>query len=285
MTEPDFSESQLQQAANAEFIDQVKALNGHKLFVRVPSLVEENNLGWDSAAYLPWAPELPSDSDHGCNFFLQYKLSNELNSPGAKEWHEWLKPYFRFRIPHRSKDDDGKLFDDYQQWERLKALADKGYPTYYATNATLKVSVLMKAYENGEMLKLVPLLDVRGVRQKHKHVTFTDIAKNFSMHSEREEAQRMGFNDLLEKLIGSEKVTLKVAVDKLILTLKAMSGDDENWINGLQKLESFFEQNPGRPVPYWLRHSLIASFIHVHSGVNLYWMSLATDAQGAVNAS
>lgn len=30
--------------------------------------------------------------------------------------------YFRFKIPHSTRDSSGQFIDDYHQWERLKAL-------------------------------------------------------------------------------------------------------------------------------------------------------------------
>ena len=184
MREPNFSESQLQQAVNTAFIRRVFERYGFWAFAHVPSLPTEFALGWDTAFHLPWLPHAPSPDDEGCNFFLQYKLSGELTSPGAKEWSSWSQQYFRFKIPHSTRDSAGKFIEDYHQWERLKALADKNYPTFYATNSTLRKAELQNSLQAGTLLDLIPLLDIRTVKAAHKHVTFTTISTTFALHSD-----------------------------------------------------------------------------------------------------
>jgi hypothetical protein len=137
MRDPNFSESQLQQAVNTAFIRYVLEKHGIWVFANIPSLIDEFDLGWDSAFHFPWLPHLPQPDHQGSNFFIQYKLSGELTSPGAKEWQHWNSAYFRFKIPHSTKDSTGSFVDDYHQWDRLKELANQNYPTFYATNSTL----------------------------------------------------------------------------------------------------------------------------------------------------
>ena len=130
MREPNFSESQLQQAANTAFIRRVFESHGYWPFAYVPSLFAEFDLGWDTAFHLPWLPHMPSPNDEGCNFFLQYKLSGELTSQGAKEWSHWGAGYFRFKIPHSTRDASGSFVDDYHQVEPSH-LMRQALPRYF----------------------------------------------------------------------------------------------------------------------------------------------------------
>ncbi len=166
MREPNFSESQLQQAVNSAYIRYLFETRGNWVFANVPSLFDEFNLGWDSAFYFPWLPQLPADDHEGCNFFLQYKLSGHLTSAGAKEWSFWNNEYFRFKIPHSTRNASGTFLDDYHQWDRLKELANLNYPTFYVTNSTLSKNVLKNEYSSGTLLNSTPLLDVRLIAKE-----------------------------------------------------------------------------------------------------------------------
>lgn len=227
MQEPKFSESQLQQAANAAFIQRVSASGFTPPFVYVPSLIAEHGLGWDSAAYLPWLPIPPDPENEGCNFFVQYKLSLQLNTSNAKEWHYWGDDYFRFKIPHASRPHGGPTFDDFHQWERLKDLADNGFPTFYATNGLLAKNALISQYRAGTLLHHVPVLDVRTVASKHRHVTFRPGAPHFRLHSELEEVPMRSFSRALDALVNEDQMSLEKATDLVVEALLALRPSDD----------------------------------------------------------
>lgn len=273
MREPNFSESQLQQAANTAFIRRVLETHGCWSFAHVPSLFAEFDLGWDTAFLFPWLPHTPSADDEGCNFFLQYKLSGELTSPGAKEWSHWGAEYFRFKIPHSTRDASGSFVDDYHQWDRLKALASKNYPTFYATNSTLSKAVLQSALQADTLLDHVPLLDVRTVAGVHKHVTFTLASKVFALHSEKEEAKKLSFASTLSLLAEGEQSSLRASADKLLRILKEMGESDEEWNRDLDR--SSVDQNLPQLVRPWVKHAFLASFVRKHVGAELLWLPKA----------
>ena len=79
MGEPNFSESQLQQAVNTAYIRHVYEQSGQWIFVNVPSLIDEFDLGWDSGSYFPWYPQMPHHDHEGCNFLFStnYLLSGQ----------------------------------------------------------------------------------------------------------------------------------------------------------------------------------------------------------------
>ncbi|MBU2805804.1 hypothetical protein ACQUQQ_00810 [Acidithiobacillus ferrooxidans] len=272
MLEPNFSESQLQQAANSAFIRRIAKSHGKWLFAHILSLPDEFLYGWDTAFYLDWFPHPPLPDHAGCNFFVQYKLSNQYTSPGAGEWIEWKQEYFRFKIPHNAKDAAGKHVDDYHQWDRLKALASKGYPTYYATNATLDKSVLMTAYEAGVLLNKVPLLDVRSVKGVHKHVTFTPTSDNFKLHSDLEDSSAIAFSAAIESLREEPHVSIGEANESLLSALNEMDQTDRSWIEDLARInQSFSQVVPQRFLP-WAKHQMLRVFINNHIGASMHWM-------------
>lgn len=271
MLEPNFSESQLQQAANSAFIRRILESHNKWLFAHILSLPDEFLYGWDTAFYLDWLPYPPLPDHAGCNFFVQYKLSNQYTSSGAGEWSYWKQEYFRFKIPHNSKDTAGKYVDDYHQWDRLKTLASKGYPTYYATNATLDKSVLTTAYEAGVLLNDVPLLDVRSVKGVHKHVTFTPTSDDFKLHSELEESSAITFSAALESLRDEPQVSIDEANSKLLSVLMAMDQTGLSWTEDLARINQAFPQVPRRFLP-WAKHLALRSFIKKHIGANMLWM-------------
>ena len=271
MLEPNFSESQLQQAANAAFIRINSESHGKWLFAHILSLPEEFFLGWDSAFYLDWLPHPPLLDHAGCNFFVQYKLSNQYTSPGAGEWSHWKQEYFRFKIPHNAKNALGKYVDDYHQWDRLKALANKGYPTYYGTNATLDKSALETAYQAGTLLNYVPLLDVRTVTGVHKHVTFTPISGNFKLHSEVEESPVLALSSVIESIANQQQASMDEANAKLISALIEINPADAQWAADLARIGQSFSEVPRRLVP-WAKHQALRAFVRKHIGANMQWM-------------
>ena len=272
MREPNFSESQLQQAANTAFIRKVFEHHDYWAFAHIPSLLAEFDLGWDTAFHLPWLPHLPSSSDEGCNFFLQYKLSGELTSPGAREWSHWGVEYFRFKIPHSTRDASGSFVDDYHQWNRLKALANKNYPTFYATNSTLNKSELQSALQAGNLLESVPLLDVRTINTVHKHVTFTASSNSFALHSEKEYSKKLSFASMLNLLAEGQQLSLAASTKKLLDALKEIGEDDEEWHRDLGHIGSASDQPLPRRTQAWVKHAFLATFVRKHMGAELLWL-------------
>jgi hypothetical protein len=272
MLEPNFSESQLQQAANSAFIRMLAESHGIWLFAHILSLPDEFLYGWDTAFYLEWLPHPPLPDHAGCNFFVQYKLSNQYTSSGAGEWSCWKQEYFRYKIPHNAKNSAGKYVDDYHQWDRLKALAGKGYPTYYATNATLDKSALRTAYEAGVLLNDVPLLDVRSVKGVHKHVTFTPTSGIFKLHSELEESSAIAFSAAMRSLREEPQASIGEANERLLSALSEMDQTDERWAEDLARLKQFPSQvAPQRFLP-WAKHQALRAFVKRHIGANMHWM-------------
>lgn len=272
MRDPNFSESQLQQAVNSAYIRYILEERGQWVFAHVPSLFDEFELGWDSAFYFPWLPYPPENDHEGCNFFIQYKLSVQLTSAGAKQWGFWNSEYFRFKIPHSTRDSDGTFIDDYHQWDRLKELADKNYPTFYATNATLSKDEIISKSNAGTLLSSIPMLDVRSVAGVHKLVTFTASSSYFSMHSEKEEAKKHLFPNITELLTDQTFDYPSESNAKLLKILNNMVTDDENWKNDISKINQITDAPIPSELRPWIKRSMIASFVRKHIGANMLWL-------------
>lgn len=270
MLEPNFSESQLQEAVNTAFIRFIFEERGVWTFANVPSLFDEFELGWDSAFYFNWISHPLLEEHEGCNFFIQYKLSYELTTRGAGQWDNWNEAYLRFKIPHCTKGNDGKYVDDYHQWERLKALANNNYPVFYATNSTLSKDTLKKVSKNGNLLPETPFLDVRGVALLHKYVTFTSSSDFFLLHSEIEKSAKVPFDQVLGRLKETRNISLSESNSMLYKSLKEIKVDEEAWQEDLSQIAgSISEQDQIEKI--WLVRSLLIRFFRKHVGVQLYW--------------
>src|SRR5207249_4573609 len=134
---------------------------------------------------------LPATSDQlGCNFFIQYKLSVLLETPGAPQYHHWGEPYFRFQIPHKTKQGSNYI-DDYHQWDALKALGGAGYPVFYATNHVLSRDDLSLLAAQFRLLDEIPFVDIRPVVDHHRFGTFTRESNRFILLSDPEDAPKL----------------------------------------------------------------------------------------------
>jgi hypothetical protein len=271
MREPNFSESQLQQATNTAFIRRILEVQGVWTFAHVPSLIAEFDLGWDTAFLFPWLSHAPSIDDEGCNFFVQYKLSGELTSAGAKEWSTWNNPYFRFKIPHSTRSPSGLFIDDYHQWDRLKALATKGFPTFYATNATLQKADIQRQLSAGTLLDYIPLLDVRAVNAQHKHVTFTPSSSKFSLHSEKEDAGKLTFSQGLAKVSESEQFTLRSSISHLVAALLELP-DENGWSSDVDRVSRPAIDGLSDAFNEMRRYMQLMYLVQKHLGALLLWL-------------
>lgn len=272
MRDPNFSESQLQQAVNTAYIRHIFDVHGRWVFANVPSLFDEFDLGWDTAFHFPWLHYPPDDDHEGCNFFLQYKLSGQLTSAGAKEWPFWGSEYFRFKIPQSTRDVSGTFVDDYHQWDRLKELADRNYPTFYATNSTLSKDELKSESKAGTLLNTIPMLDVRTVASLHKQVTFTPDSAHFLMHSEKEEVKKTSFADTIERLAAIPAERPEKSNEKLLKALGEIGGKDDNWKADVTKMRQLGDDPFPRRFMPWIMRSMISSFIRKHVGANMLWL-------------
>ncbi|MEC5344657.1 hypothetical protein ABRZ24_18860 [Brenneria populi] len=271
--EANFSESQLQQAVNTSLVFFISQETGEHPFVHVPSLFYEKELGWDSALYLPWLESYaPHEKHEGCNFFIQYKLSELLTTTSAREWGCWGGKYFRFCIPHFTIGEKEKYIDDYHQWDCLKKLADDGYPTYYATNSTLNKNELIKSYNSGKLIHETPFLDVRKIHMKHKHVTFTKDSSYFKLHSEIEQTERARLETEIKMAMDDTTYSLTEFISGLSHLLREIGGDNKLWHDDLFNIRKMDNNNIPKSLRTWRQYLLLTSFVRKHIGAEMIWI-------------
>ena len=178
---PNFSESQLQQFVNTEITMQLYLHKKILINPTIVSLVKEYKLWWDTAFNFPWLL-VPKNPDHkGCNFFIQYKLSELIEGHRGKEWSYWNMPYLRFQIPYSTKDNNNLSFDDYHQFDCLKDLANQDYYVFYATNHVVKDNELFNIAATQHLLDEIPFLDVSKISGRHKKANLGYFRRNVSI--------------------------------------------------------------------------------------------------------
>ncbi len=226
MGRPNFGECQIQQCLNTEFTLWARGEHKRHVSAVVPTLTNEKTLGWDSGFCFPWLPYVPLDDQHGCNFFLQYKLSTLMVGHTAKQYPDWGEPYFRFKIPHEKKEN-GHTVDDYHQYKALRALAKKQCVVYYATNQVTTRDELLDLAENQNLIDNTPFLDVRDVTKPHCHVTFTATSDHFWLHSEPLKAKRVTGSEITERVTGGELHSLADDNALLFEVIREQLGNNE----------------------------------------------------------
>ncbi|MDH5545761.1 MAG: hypothetical protein OEZ43_09215 [Gammaproteobacteria bacterium] len=277
MSEPNFSESQLQQLVNTAIIRRIYEQNGEWVFVHMPSLINVFDLGWDSAFFFPWFP-FRSLGDHlGSHVFLQYRMSQYLASSGAREWGTWQEKYFRFKLPFRTHDKTTRRnVDDYSQWQNLSTLAKDGYPVFYTTHTTLDRQDLSDALASGDLLDRTPALDVRDVVYQHEFVTFTESSSHFQLHGKAERVGKSSLSDVITR--NYEWESIDDANTRLLQTLAVLGGEGSSLSRDVERIQQQgsvqCEKLPKEKLPY-LMHGLIASVVHKHLGAKLLWLPAA----------
>jgi hypothetical protein len=207
LEEPDFRESQLQQTVNSAFFLWFLEQGNGFVHPVVPSLPEEELLGWDSAFFFPGLAPSPNPQHHGCNFFLQYKISVVIEGHRGKQYSNWRQPYYRFQIPHMRKNGNGYVLD-FHQLHALQSLAQTRYDAYYATNQVTSRHDLFALAENRTLLDNTPFLSVADVTLDHNYVTFTPSSQHFLLHSKAEECRKQSSEMVQSRLRQAEHRSL-----------------------------------------------------------------------------
>lgn len=237
---PEFSESQLQQLINTEVTMRIFIHGKIMCNPIVINLIEEHDLGWDTAFYFPWL-FMPSNPNHrGCNFFIQYKLSTLWGSR-AGEYSDWGRPYLRFQIPYSKKDQTTKqYFYDYNQYNHLKNLANQGYYVFYATNHVTRANELLQIANSQHLLHEIPFLDISTIHGYHKKVTFTQDSSYFLLHTEPKKINIVRWKQIYSAVKEDEGTVFLEDVKflkKFILKIeKDMKLSEKSFYHGISKI-------------------------------------------------
>ena len=264
--ETNFSESQLQQLINTEITLRVFQV---RKIVPVPiiiDLIEEYSLGWDSAFYFPWMNYPPHEGARGANFFIQYKLSDEITTRNGKYYNNWNETYLRFFIPHRANS----RHIDYHQYDRLKELANEGYPVYYATNQIMDLDELKTVASQIKLLDQTPFLDVNDINNHHKEVTFTRTSNHFLLHSKIEKLNKTTWENIYKN--ENNKFTLRETLDFLskVLIREETRKSDNNQVSFSYQYNRVSGSNQG--IIKIIKQSYLVSFyLKLYLNLNWYW--------------
>ena len=265
MTEPDFSEMQLQQVFNIKLHEHYQSL-GYLAFPHIPSLFREFELGYDTGVEFLWnhLPPGARRNEAGLSLFFQFKLSTLLESNRAKQWNVWEQAYLRFKIPHVNNNQD-----DYHQWLAMKDLGNNGFPAYYATNSMTSLTELRESYYDNSLLDKIPLLDVRDIEQ-HKFITFTSDSEDFALHSEVTKTPKKLIKSVYE---SGEALPLGDAMKRLLLYLQQVESDDM-WRLTLKKIETRAQRTrtDSDSLKAWILQAMLRSFLLVNLGVDMVWL-------------
>jgi hypothetical protein len=209
MLYPDFCEAQLQAICNMDICRRL----GSSAYPVIPSLVEENRLGWDSGFIIGRSPP-PAENQKGCNFFVQYKLAHLVEGPRGGQYRFWGESYFRFKIPHERRDQNG-YYDDYHQYHLLKGLTQRGYPTLYTANAVVDAQHLFQSAQQN-IDAITASISVAEFDSCCKFVTYTQDSDYVMLHSEPTQVGRYRHDSLLPTLRDSQPTTFNEDISKLL---------------------------------------------------------------------
>ncbi|MFA5850960.1 MAG: hypothetical protein WC833_13900 [Bacteroidales bacterium] len=267
MIETNYSESQLQQLINTEITFRVFRGRGVFSVPIVIDLVEEFGLGWDTAFYFPWLHFPPHAGHRGGNFFIQYKLSDEIEGRNGKHYKDWKESYLRFFIPHKKGSNL-----DYHQYDRLKEIANAGYPVYYATNQVMTFNDLKALAEQMNLLDKTPFLNINYISQYHKEVTFTRNSTHFLLHSEIEKSNKTSWEIIYKN--DNNKFTLRETLDYLSKLIIREEGEKQRTEGNRLSFGYQYNRvsNSDHGYAKIIRQSYLVSFyLRLYLNLNWYW--------------
>jgi len=128
------------------------------------------------------------------NLFIQYKRSDYLKGPRAKERSSWSKPYYRYKITSHQH----KLLKDISKNANGRAAVVYAAPAFYKSKTLYQLQISAKIIESSN------IADVGLIGMSHKHFTF-DSAGNFGKgHSKPEDVESPSFDNIIEKISSSQ---------------------------------------------------------------------------------
>lgn len=266
--ETNYSESQLQQLINTEIT--LRIFQGRGI-VPVPiliDLIEEFKLGWDTAFYFPWLNFPPHDIHRGGNFFIQYKLSDEITRSNGKHYDNWNETYLRFFIPHRANS----RHIDYHQYDRLKELANQGYSVYYATNQVMDFDELKTLASQIRLLDQTPFLNVNDINDYHKEATFTRGSDHFLLHSYIEKSNKTAWENIYRN--ENYKFTLRETIDflsKVLINEEETRKTNDNQISFIYQYSRISNSDQGS-LKIIRQAYLVSFYLKLYLNLNWYWI-------------
>jgi hypothetical protein len=266
LKEPNFNEYEFAQLVNFGIIQEL-IINGGVRSFSMPTPQQEARKGFDIGYLIPWLNSPHHTRNRGCNIFFQYKLSTEIDGRG-NYYPFWKTDYFKFCIPYRKYDRAGRLYDDYNQFQKLKNLSQR-YLVYYATNSITNFHEMIVLLNSNSLLGQVPALDIKGIN-KHKHVTFTSSSNHFKLHSDTIEVKKQSIKELFTIAKKEEKTDFYKDVSFLMDLIISIEKEKqppkkESFSFHLEKIENYKEEDI-----FQIKTILVSQYLHRYLKLNWY---------------
>jgi len=139
------------------------------------------------------------------NLFLQYKRSDYLKGPRAKERSSWSGPYYRYKItPHQHK-----LLKTISTNANGRAAVVYAAPAFYKSKTLLQLQISAKIIESSN------ISDVGLIGTSHKHFTYDGAGNLGKGHSKPEDIESPSFDNIIEKVSSSQPRPFKQHIKEL----------------------------------------------------------------------
>ena len=233
----------------AAFVGELRLLTNA---IYAPDQCDENYLGFDASAFVPWEllpPILPhirfrrwrhligisahEIDDFGrrlnkllppfrLNLFIQFKRPEYLKRKNATEWDFWKRPYFRYAI---RKHQQNLL-------ERISEVGSRRVAVVYAVPAFHKSVDLFNHMTNDSVIKNTNVLSAPFLRG-HSKCTFVQAGNVGFGHSEPVEIQSPSLQEFIAEAKYGERLLFTRHMKDAAEIIKRLFEDDEESRNTL----------------------------------------------------
>ena len=160
---------------------------GH-LFRRQPRGMRLDRKWWNTLdSEIEWFPKFK------LNLFIQYKRPQFLTTPIAREWSDWKRPYFRYKlISHQQR----------ALLHLAKRIRSEGVVVYVSPAFRL-LSSLWEAMDQGNLIdqsNFAEAINLNG----HSRYSYTDAGSTGKSHSEAEDITSSGLKERLRELFARD---------------------------------------------------------------------------------
>ncbi len=253
---PDFPESQIQSYVNQYISTRIFGRRRILLHPIIISPDDEHYLGWDTGFDLPWLP-LRHNTNHGCNLFIQYKRAKQITSDKGAEWRAWQEAYYKFKFFYSKKDSATNLqYEDFTQYDQMRALASEGYLSLYISNSTLERAVLLRG-DPTNPLKYCVAINVADITsaEKHRCATYTTESSAVILHSKPETIKPFDIGSFLAGAKEQFQTNLDEDIKKISKILRTY--EEVNRISDEQSYTRRYNED----LPIAVRYVLSAIFL------------------------
>lgn len=139
-----------------------------------------------------------------------------------------------YSILHKNLTNKSRTLD-YQQFNRLKDIANQGYEVYYATNHIIYFNELLQSATSNTLLNEIPFLNIANVDNGHISVSFTKNSQYFVLCSEPKHIDFLKWKQIISLIIEKKKTSISEDVNKLEDVILLFEKDnDVSKFNGFQ---------------------------------------------------